>query len=70
MRAASAKIRYSHREDGAMVYPEPDGALRVIFRHPQRAITRGQAVVLYDSDRILGGGTITEFGNHLLRNEE
>ena len=39
-------------------YPLPDGGLRVVFDQPQRAITPGQAVVLYDGDVVLGGGTI------------
>jgi len=30
----------------------------VVFDQPQRAITAGQAVVLYDGDEVLGGGTI------------
>ena len=32
--------------------------VHVSFETPQRAITRGQAVVLYDGDTVLGGGTI------------
>ena len=39
-------------------YPLPDGGLRVVFDQSQRAITPGQAVVLYDGDVVLGGGTI------------
>ena len=38
---------------------QPDeNTLRVVFDEPQRAITKGQAVVLYDGDRVVGGGTI------------
>ena len=36
----------------------PDGGLRVVFDQPQRGITAGQAVVLYDGEEVLGGGTI------------
>lgn len=51
-----AKVRYRHTEQPATVYP--DG--RVVFDVPQRAITTGQAVVLYDGDTVIGSGTITE----------
>ncbi|MFA9380492.1 MAG: tRNA 2-thiouridine(34) synthase MnmA [Acetanaerobacterium sp.] len=54
----TAKIRYSHREASAQVFPGQSGCLRVEFDTPQRAITKGQAVVFYDGDRILGGATI------------
>lgn len=37
---------------------EEDGSVQVLFDRPQRAITPGQAVVLYDGDTVLGGGTI------------
>ncbi len=55
-----AKIRYRHTEQPATVYPEADGYARVEFDEPQRAITPGQAVVLYDGDLVIGGGTIIE----------
>ena len=42
----------------ATVEPLESGGIRVIFDEPQRAITAGQAVVLYDGDVVLGGGTI------------
>jgi tRNA-specific 2-thiouridylase len=35
-----------------------NGFTKVVFDEPQRAITPGQAVVLYDGDTVLGGGTI------------
>lgn len=53
-----AKIRSRHAEQPATVYPMPGGAARVEFDEPQRAICPGQAVVLYDGDTVLGGGTI------------
>ncbi len=55
-----AKVRYRQVEQPATVYPEKDGLVRVEFDQPQRAITPGQAVVLYDGDMVVGGGTITE----------
>ena len=54
----TAKTRYSQRESAATVTPLDGGAVRVDFDEPQRAITPGQAVVLYDGDTVLGGGTI------------
>ena len=54
----AAKTRYSQTEAVCTAYPLPDGGLRVVFDQPQRAITAGQAVVLYDGDVVLGGGTI------------
>ena len=56
----SAKVRYRHNPQPATVYPEENGTVRVEFDEPQRAITTGQAVVLYDGDYVVGGGTITE----------
>lgn len=55
-----AKVRYRHIPQRATVYPEETGAARVEFDEPQRAITTGQAVVLYDADTVIGSGTITE----------
>ena len=55
-----AKVRYRHEEQWATVtQPEPD-KIRVVFDEPQRAITCGQAVVLYDGDVVVGGATIIE----------
>ncbi len=56
----TAKVRYRHKEQPATVYPEDNGYARVVFDEPQRAITAGQAVVLYDGNKVIGGGTITE----------
>lgn len=53
-----AKIRYRHKEQPAFAYPLPDGSVKVVFEKPQRAITPGQACVLYDGDTVLGGGEI------------
>ena len=56
----SAKARYNQPPQPATVYPEADGTARVVFDAPQRALTPGQAVVLYDGDMVVGGGTITK----------
>lgn len=55
-----AKARSRMTEQPATVYPEDGGFARVVFDQPQRAITPGQAVVLYDGNIVVGGGTITE----------
>lgn len=56
---AVGKIRYSHKGAPCTVYADKDGCIRVEFDRPVRAVTPGQAVVLYDEDGlILGGGTI------------
>ena len=56
----NAKVRYRHKEQPATVYPEKNGICRVVFDEPQRAITAGQAVVLYQDDLVVGSGTITQ----------
>ena len=56
---AKARIRYKHKEAKALVVPLDSGKIRVEFEKPQRAITPGQAVVFYDGDVVLGGGTIS-----------
>ena len=54
----TAKARSRHIPQAATVYPLEDGMAKVVFDAPQRALTPGQAVVLYDGDLVLGGGTI------------
>lgn len=53
-----AKIRYRQKEQQATAYPMDNGNVKIVFEEPQRAITPGQAVVLYDGDIVLGGGRI------------
>ena len=55
-----AKTRYRQAEQWAAVYPEQHGRVRLEFDAPQRAVTVGQAVVLYDGDVVVGGGTICQ----------
>ena len=57
-----AKIRYRHKEAPALAWQTEDGKLHLKFDEPQRAITKGQAVVLYDDDLVIGGGRICEVG--------
>ena len=54
----TAKTRYSQTEAEATAEALPDGRLRLTFDVPQRAVTAGQAVVLYCGEEVLGGGTI------------
>jgi tRNA-specific 2-thiouridylase len=54
----TAKVRYRHREQPAVAKVLENGRVQVVFTEKQRAITKGQAVVLYDGERVLGGGTI------------
>ena len=56
----TAKARYRHIPCPATVYPMEDGHAKVVFDEPQRAITPGQAVVLYDGDMVIGAGTISQ----------
>lgn len=53
-----AKVRYSQAEQPATVEQVGKDRLHVVFDSPQRAISKGQAVVLYDGDEVVGGGTI------------
>lgn len=53
-----AQIRYRHKPRPALAEETPDGGLKLTFDTPERAIAPGQAVVLYDGDRVLGGGWI------------
>ncbi|MBR5931118.1 MAG: tRNA 2-thiouridine(34) synthase MnmA [Lachnospiraceae bacterium] len=57
-----AKVRYRQKEQWATVTQTGTDELRVVFDEPQRAITCGQAVVLYDGDVVVGGGTIDGVG--------
>ncbi|MNZ69529.1 tRNA-specific 2-thiouridylase MnmA [compost metagenome] len=54
----TAKFRYRQPDQGVTLIPQEDGTLFVEFDQPQKAITPGQAVVFYDGEQCLGGGTI------------
>ena len=53
-----AKIRYNHKGAWCMVEKTGEDEITCTFEEPQRAVTPGQAVVLYDGEYVLGGGTI------------
>lgn len=55
---AKAKIRYNHSKADCEVFPFSDSKIKVLFDEPQHAITPGQAVVLYEGEKVLGGGWI------------
>lgn len=59
---AAVRTRYRQAESPAEVRPLDDGRVRVLFDRPQRALTPGQAAVLYDGDLVLGGGIIETVG--------
>ena len=56
-----AKVRYRQADQACEVQKEPDGSFRVRFAAPQRAVTPGQQLVLYDGERCLGGGVIESY---------
>lgn len=53
-----ARVRYNQPEQPATVEQTDGNTLHIVFDEPQRAISKGQAVVLYDDDYVVGGGTI------------
>lgn len=55
---AVAKIRYNHKGDDCVIRMVENDMAEVVFDRPQRAVTPGQAVVFYDGDHVMGGGTI------------
>lgn len=53
-----AKIRYNHRGASAKIRLVGEDIIECVFDEPQRAATPGQALVFYDGENVLGGGTI------------
>lgn len=53
-----AKVRYNQKEQPATVISIGEGKIKVEFDTPQRAISKGQSVVLYDGEYVVGGGII------------
>ena len=60
-----AKIRYRQLEQWATIAPIGEGSARIVFDEPQRAVTPGQAAVLYDGEIVLGGGVIAAEGGSI-----
>lgn len=54
----TVKVRYRQADQRATLTPHADGAARIEFDEPQRAVTPGQYAVVYDGDRCLGGAVI------------
>ncbi|WP_198299654.1 tRNA 2-thiouridine(34) synthase MnmA [Tumebacillus avium] len=54
----TAKFRYRQPDQGVTVHLRPNNTCEIVFDQPQKAVTPGQAVVLYDGDVCLGGATI------------
>lgn len=59
----TAKFRYRQNDNPVTVQVLEDGKARIVFKQPIRAVTPGQAVVFYNGDECLGGGTIDEVFN-------
>ena len=57
-RRVKARIRYHQQEQWATVTQPDADTLQLVFDEPQRAITKGQSVVMYDGEVVVGGGTI------------
>ena len=55
---ASARVRYRQAEQPVTVRVTGENTVHITFDEPQRAITKGQAVVVYDGDVVIGGGEI------------
>lgn len=53
-----AQVRYNSKPSPAIIEPWGEGQMKITFKYPQRSITPGQAVVYYQGDYLVGGGTI------------
>ncbi|MEN6372800.1 MAG: tRNA 2-thiouridine(34) synthase MnmA [Armatimonadota bacterium] len=58
--AVTAKIRYNTKDSPAVVRGLFKNMAEVVFEQPQRAVTPGQAVVMYQGEIVVGGGTIAD----------
>jgi tRNA-specific 2-thiouridylase len=60
---AQVKVRYRQADQSCRIEPLADGAVRIGFDEPQRAVTPGQYAVLYDADQCIGGAVIESVGS-------
>jgi tRNA-specific 2-thiouridylase len=67
---ATVKIRYNHPGTAATITPLENDRAHVRLHDPQRAVTPGQAAVIYDGDIVLGGGWICRTGHPERREAE
>ncbi len=58
--AAQVRLRSNHEEENAIIIPLPNNEAEVVMKSMTRAITPGQACVIYQDSRVLGGGWITK----------
>ena len=56
----TAQTRYHQKDVPCTVYPIENGQIKVVFHKPHKAVSKGQAVVLYNGEYIIGGGTIVK----------
>ncbi len=55
---ADVKIRFRAKAEPALITPNSDGTVTIIFDEPQRSVTPGQSAVIYSADTVIGGGRI------------
>jgi len=63
-RTLMAKIRYKDEGAPAVCWVDDEGLLQVRFDEPRKAIARGQSVVMYEGDDVVGGGIIASAFDH------
>lgn len=56
----TARVRYNQKDQQGEAFINEDGILCVVFETPQRAVTKGQSLVLYSGNKLLAGGKIVE----------
>jgi tRNA-specific 2-thiouridylase len=56
----TVQIRYHQQGQRARLEQTDSDAIHIEFESPQKAVARGQAVVFYDGDMVIGGGTISD----------
>lgn len=55
---ADVKIRFRAKAEPALITPNTDGTVTIVFDEPQRSVTPGQSAVIYSADTVIGGGRI------------